>query len=99
MYTYADGYQAAAEGKTEKQKWEKERANGFMDYGQWANLHGSEALSKASPSGQKTLLGDGERVCKVFDHTSSKKESLKLLQGSSFKTMTKSLPLYVLQVN
>lgn len=60
-------------GKKKKEE-NKISADGFVDYSQWANLRGSEALSKANPSGQRTLLGD-RGVCEVFNHTSSKRKS------------------------
>lgn len=53
--------QAGAEGEGgEGGERIKISADGFVDYSQWADLRGSEALSKANPSGQRTLLGDGE---------------------------------------
>lgn len=76
----------------EKKKKTKRRKIKSVPMDSWttangANLRGSEALSKANPSGQRTLLGD-RGVGEVFNHTSSKRKSknLKPLKGSSSQT-------------
>lgn len=47
--------QEGERGENQQKMANQISADGFVDYGQWADLGGSEALSKANPSGPRTF--------------------------------------------